>query len=181
MARVLIVTGKAAEDIVRKAVAYSKTRHCINIAVTPIPIAAFLTAEYIANYLRNLGIKAGDYDYILLPGLSRGSGKIVEEAIGIKAVKGTINAYDLIDLLKIDDLSILSSDEPADEVLHNVLENSVRSILIDIEKSLDNSNSILVGGVKVPINPPPIRIAAEVAEAHTLSIDRLVKEVYKTY
>jgi len=177
MGRVLIVTGKAAEDIIRKAVAYSKTRHCINIVVTPIPIAAFLTTEYIANYLRNLGIKASDYDYILLPGLSRGSGKIVEETIGIKAVKGTINAYDLIDLLKIDDLSILSSDEPADSVLHNVLENSVRSILIDIEKSLDNSNSVSVGGVKVPINPPPIRVAAEVAEAHTLSIDKLVKEV----
>ncbi|MEM4627460.1 MAG: dihydropteroate synthase-like protein [Ignisphaera sp.] len=176
MARVLIVTGRVAEDIVRKVVAYSGTKHCIDIVVTPIPIAAFLTTEYIALYLKKMGIGSGDYDYILLPGLARGSGKVIEDTIGIKAVKGTVNAYDLTDILKLDDLGILSPDRPADEIVQDMVIGSIKRILADIEAGLNDSNSVLVGGLRVPVNPPPIRVVAEIAEAHTLTVDRLVRE-----
>lgn len=179
MARILIVTGRAAEDIVRKAVALSSTGHHIDIAVAPVPIAAFLTTDYIALYLKRQGVSARDYDYVLLPGLSRGSGKVIEDVIGVKAVKGTINAYDLIDLLKIEDLSILSPDEPADEILQSISLDGARRILADIERCLNKLNSVLVGGVRVPVSPPPIRVVAEIAEAHLLPTNRLVREALR--
>lgn len=176
MARILIVTGRVAEGIIRRVVALSNTKHSIEVIATPIPIAAFLTTEYIALYLRELGVNQGDYDYIILPGLARGSGKVIENSIGIRAVKGTINAYDLADLLKLDDLSILSPDRPADEVLQNIVFESVKRILMDVENSLNNSNSIAIGWVRVPVAPPPIRVVAEIAEAHTHTMDELARE-----
>lgn len=176
MARILVVTGRVAEGIVRRAVVYSGTKHCVEVVATPVPIAAFLTTDYIALYLKGLGVGPSDYDYILLPGLARGSGRVIEDAIGIRAVKGTVNAYDLADLLKLDDLSILSPDRPADEVLQNAVLSGLRRILMDVENSLNASNSVAVGWVRVPITPPPVRVVAEVAEAHTLAVDTLVGE-----
>ncbi len=176
MARILVVTGRMAEDIVRKTIAYSKTKHCVNVVVTPIPVAAFLTTEYIALYLKELGVSSRDYDYILLPGLVRGSGRIIEEAIGVRTVKGTVNVYDLTDILRLDDLSILSPDKPADEILQNVVFSNVRRVLMEIEDSLSDSNSIVVRGLRIPVSPPPIRVVAEVAEAHTLTVDSLIRE-----
>lgn len=177
MLRILIVTGRMAEDMVKRAVAMSETRHYVDVMVTPIPIAAFLTTEYIASYLNSIGIKVRDYDYILLPGLCMGSGSIIENRFGVKAVKGTIHAYDLIELLKLNDLSILSPDKPADEILQNLLEESAKRILMDLEGKLNDSNSFLIGGLRVALNPPPMRIISEITEVHNITIERLIKEV----
>uniref|UniRef100_A0A7C4FBJ2 Dihydropteroate synthase-like protein n=1 Tax=Ignisphaera aggregans TaxID=334771 RepID=A0A7C4FBJ2_9CREN len=174
VAKVLIVTGRLAEPIIRKILAEVKTEHKVDVIVTPVQVAAFLTAEYVAEHLKQCNVR--DYDYILLPGLVRGSGRIVEEATGVKTVKGTVNAYDLVEILTLSDLSILSPDVPADEVLGNIIEEKNREILKRVEGMLASENSVAVGKIRVPLNPPPIRVAVEISEAHTLNTERLVKE-----
>lgn len=174
VARILIVTGRLAEPIIRKVLSEVKTEHKVDVIVTPVQVAAFLTAEYVAEYLKQCNVRG--YDYILLPGLVRGSGKIVEEVTGVKAVKGTVNAYDLAEILALHDLSVLSPDVPADEVLGNIIEEKNREILKRIDKALTHENSIAVGRLRVPLNPPPIRVAAEISEAHMLSAEELVRK-----
>ncbi len=177
MAKILIITGRLAEPIVRKVVSGTKSEHIVDILVMPISIAAFLTTEYVAKYLRDVAkVKKGDYDYILLPGLTIGSGKVIEDAVGIKALKGTLDAYGLTELLKINDLGdTLSPDVPADDILQSSSENIARDILFKIERSLNSDNSVFVGKVRIPINPPPIRVIAEIFEAHLFSFDEITE------
>jgi len=171
MARVLIVTGELAEPIIRRVLVETKTEHEVDVLVIPVQVAAFLTVEYIARYLRERGVK--DYDYILIPGLVKGSGRIIKEATGIRTFKGPINAQDLVEVLKLSDLSVLSPDIPADEVLSSTIEEKCREILRLFENSLTHENSVLVGKLRVPITPPPIRVAAEITEVHLLDDKRL--------
>jgi len=177
MARILIVTGKLAEPIIRKVLAETRTEHEVDIVVTPVQIAAFLTAEYVAQYLKYRNLKG--FDYILLPGLARGSGRVIEEVTGVKAVKGTVNAYDIGEILRLSDLSMLSPDVPADEVLSSAIEERNREILKHFEELLTDENSLTVGRLRVPLSPPPIRVATEISEAHLLSKEMLISEAEK--
>jgi len=61
--KILLVTGKLAEPLVRK---YGKG---CDVFVTPVSVAAFLTPELIVRYLKKAGIRGEDYDLILIPGL----------------------------------------------------------------------------------------------------------------
>jgi len=177
VARVLIVTGRLAEPIIKRVLAEVKTSHEVDVLVTPVEVAAFLTAEYIAQYLKQRSVRG--YDYILIPGLTRGSGRVIEEATGIKTVKGTINAHDLVEILKLGDLNILSPDIPADSVLSSIIEERSKEILRMFESSLTYENSITIGNLKVPLNPPPIRVAAEITEVHLADDKRLIEEALK--
>ena len=175
VARILVVTGRLAEPIVRKAVEASKTKHFVEVFVAPIDVAAFMTTEYIANLLRARGIGKDMYDYVLIPGLAKGSAKVIENAIGVKAVKGCVNAVDLSELLKLDDLSILSSEIPADDVIQNMLVERNAKLLNDLEKSI--GQCIYVGKLCIPISPPPIRVFSEIPFAHELQNNDLYKRV----
>jgi dihydropteroate synthase-like protein len=177
MARILIVTSRLAEPIVRSALSRVRTKHSVDVLVMPVQVAAFLNTNYVASYLKDLGVK--NYDYILLPGLVSGSGKIVEEVVGIKTVKGPVNAYDLVDVLELDDLSILSSDEPADNVLVSIFIERGKEMLKRLEEKLVYGGSVLVGKLRVPINPPPIRVATEITEVHRLENNVLIEKVKK--
>ncbi|MCI4435798.1 MAG: dihydropteroate synthase-like protein [Ignisphaera sp.] len=178
MAKILIVTGRLAEPIVRKIVSESRTPHEVDVIVVPVNVIALLSAEQIAQYLRRVGVKG--YDYIILPGLVSGSGKVVEEATSIKTVKGTISVYDLPSILNLRDLSILSPDKPADEILKSIAEESCKHVLRSLEERLTKDNSVAIGRLKVPLNPPPIRVAVEIDNVHRLSEDRLI-EIVKSF
>jgi len=179
VARVLIVTGRLAEPIIKRVLAEAKTSHEIDVLVTPVEVAAFLTVDYIARYLRQLGVRG--YDYILIPGLARGSGRVIEEVTGIRALKGPVNAYDLVDVLKLSDLRVLSPDMPADEVLSSIIEEKSREILRFFEGSLTDENSVLVGKLRVPLTPPPIRVATEITEVHLIDNKKLVEVALKYF
>ncbi|MEM4694759.1 MAG: dihydropteroate synthase-like protein [Ignisphaera sp.] len=176
MARILIVTSRLAEPIVREAVALSNTKHHVEILVAPVDVAAFLSTDYIAKLLLSRGIKKGDYDYILVPGLARGSGRVVEEAIGIKTFKGCTIAYDLTELLKLEDLSTLSEDSPADDILQKLFIDRNKRLLIEVEEKA-RLNGFSVGNLHIPLIPPPIRVASEVAFAHRVDESLLYKRV----
>ncbi len=110
--RILLVTGKLAEPLVRK---YG--RGCDVFVAPPVSVAAFLTPELIVRYLKKAGIKSEDYDFILIPGLVRGSAQIIEDELGIPTFKGPRNAMDLPQVLKaLEEGFKLSKEVPADDL-----------------------------------------------------------------
>jgi len=173
MAKVLVVTGTLAADMVRKAVKEVK-KHDVDVLVMPIPVAAFITPEMFVSYAERVKLDLKTYDYVLLPGLSRGSAKIIEERLGVKAVKGPIHAYDLSVVLELEDLSILSSEEPADVVVGGKLVEEAKRILEEVERNSRLHGCIRVGQITVPALPPPIRVASEISFAHTLNDEMLL-------
>ncbi|WP_297516285.1 DUF6513 domain-containing protein, partial [Thermococcus sp.] len=109
--RILLITGKLAEQLVRK---YGKG---CDVLVTPVSVAAFLTPELIVRYLKRAGVRSEDYDLILIPGLVRGSAQPIEDEIGIPTFKGPRNAMDLPAVLRALERGFrLSKEKPADEL-----------------------------------------------------------------
>lgn len=178
MARILLVTGKLAEPMVRDAVRRSNTVHSVEIVVAPVDVAAFLTPSYIASYLKTRGVVKGMYDLIMIPGTVKGSCKVIEDALGIKTVKGPLSAYDLSKILELEDVSILSEEKPANEVLQDLITKRNLEILLDLEEKASNEG-IALGKMSIPVIPPPIRVATEISFAHRLGADVLPKRVSK--
>ncbi|WP_457741831.1 dihydropteroate synthase-like protein [Thermococcus sp.] len=174
--RILLVTGKLAEPIVKK---YGKG---CDVFVTPVSVAAFLTPELIVRYLKKSGIKSEDYDLILIPGLVRGSAQLIEDEIGIPAFKGPKNAMDLPAVLRAVRKGFkLSKERPADELfslsgLKKV--EDIRNRTRDkryIEKALKKPWNILIGNLPVG-RDFPARILGEVVDAPKLGVEKTVEK-----
>ncbi|BAA29352.1 dihydropteroate synthase-like protein [Pyrococcus horikoshii] len=172
--KILLVTGKLAEPIVRK---YGKG---CDVFVTPVTVAAFLTPRMIADFLEKAGVKG--YDIILIPGLVRGSTEIIEEKTGIPTFKGPKNAIDLPIVLKaIKQGFKLSKTIPADELFSRDALRKVEDIRNKtknksyIRKALKKPWNILVGSLPVGFDFPA-RIIAEIVDAPKLSLEGLVKK-----
>ena len=174
--RILLVTGRLAEPLVRK---YCKG---CDVFVTPVSVAAFLTPELIARYLRRAGIRSEDYDLILIPGLVRGSAQIIEDELGIPAFKGPRNAMDIPQVLKaLREGFRLSREKPADELfsfdaLKRVedIRNRTRNRRY-IEKALKRPWNVLIGNLPAG-RDFPARILGEVADAPRLGVEKTVEK-----
>jgi len=172
--KILLVTGKLAEPLVRK---YG--RGC-DVLVTPVSVAAFLTPKLIAHYLRRAGVKSESYDLILIPGLVRGSAQIIEEELGIPAFKGPRYIFDLPLVLEALNQGFkLSREIPADDLFQKDALKKVEDIKNKtknrdyIEKALKKPHNFLIGNLPVGFDFPH-RILAEIVDAPKLSIDEIV-------
>ncbi|MBP1910984.1 dihydropteroate synthase-like protein [Thermococcus stetteri] len=174
--RILLVTGKLAEPLVRK---YG--RGC-DIFVAPVSVAAFLTPELIVRYLKKAGIKSEDYDLILIPGLVRGSAQLIEDELGIPTFKGPRSAMDLPQVLRaLEDGFKLSKEVPADELfsfdaLKRVedIRNKTKSRRY-IEEALKKPWNVLIGNLPAG-RDFPARILAEVVDAPKLGVEKTVEK-----
>ncbi|NJE53715.1 dihydropteroate synthase-like protein [Thermococcus sp. 21S9] len=174
--RILLVTGKLAEPLVRK---YGKG---CDVLVTPVSVAAFLTPELIVHYLRRAGVRSEDYDLILIPGLVRGSAQPIEDEIGIPTFKGPRNAMDLPAVLGALEKGFrLSKEKPADELfsldgLKKV--EDIRNKTKDrhyIENALKKPWNVLIGNLPAG-RDFPTRILGEVVDAPKLGVDGTVEK-----
>ncbi|ASJ12788.1 dihydropteroate synthase-like protein [Thermococcus thioreducens] len=174
--KILLVTGKLAEPLVRK---YGKGR---DVFVTPVSVAAFLTPELIVRYLKKAGIRSEDYDLILIPGLVRGSAQPIEDELGIPTFKGPRNAVDLPQTLKaLSEGFKLSKELPADELfsfdaLKRVedIRNKTRNRRY-IEKALKKPWNIMIGNLPAG-RDFPARILGEVVDAPKLGIEKVIEK-----
>jgi len=173
--KILFLTGKLAEPIVRAAVNMRPSNYEIRVLVMPIDVASLATPQSIASYLKKIQLE--DYDLIMVSGAIQGSVKPVEEAIGIKVVKGPKHAVDIPMLLNMYDPRRLSPDVPADTLLIREMRNHAKKILEKTETSVASKPHIEVDGVLIPADPPPIRVISEVTEAHLLGEDELIRTV----
>jgi len=174
--RILLVTGRLAEPLVRK---YGKG---CDVFVTPVSVAAFLTPEMIVRYLKKGGIKSEDYDLILIPGLVRGSAQSIEDELGIPAFKGPKSVMDLPQTLKaLRDGFKLSKEKPADELfsfdaLKRVedLRNKTKNRRY-IEKALKKPWNTMIGNLPAG-RDFPARILGEVVDAPKLGVQGTVEK-----
>jgi len=172
--KILLVTGRVAEPIVRK---YGEG---CDVFVCPISVAAFLTPKMIANYLIKGNIR--DYDLILIPGLVRGSTEEIEEATGIPTFKGPKYAHDIPQTLEaIKNGFKLSKKVPADELFQiNALKKveDIRNKTKNknyIENALKKPYNLLIGNLPVGFDFPQ-RIVAEIVDAPKLSVEEIVNK-----
>jgi len=165
---ILLVTSRLAVRSVSEAVDRAKQRgakHSIDVLVLPVDVIAILSTQQLLNLLLRMRSEEEfrGYDLIIVPGLVRGSTKVIEDRIGVPVVKGTIHAAMLDDLLLLsdDELLSLSREVPADEVVtRRIVDDARRKLqsLEDVYKS--NHLCTMVGGVCVPLRPPPQRVVA---------------------
>ena len=174
--RILLVTGRLAEPLVRK---YGKG---CDVFVTPVSVAAFLTPELIVHYLKRAGIRSEDYDLILIPGLVRGSAQVIEDEVGVPTFKGPRNAMDLPQTLKaLHEGFKLSKERPADELfsldgLRKVedIRNRTRNRRY-IEDALKKPWNVLIGNLPAG-RDFPARILGEVVDAPRLGVEKTVEK-----
>ncbi|MFX0169732.1 MAG: dihydropteroate synthase-like protein [Candidatus Hodarchaeota archaeon] len=178
--KVLLVTGKLAEPLVRNALAQTKSSHSIDVIVLPLAVAAFLHPKYVSAQIRLRG-QLEKTDLILLPGMISGDTSIVTKATGIPTFKGTQHAADLPLLLESlsEKLSQLSTTQPADIALAEEVKKKARRDLAQAErppkgqlprtvlKIGKGKRSILVGPRR------PMRVIAEITDAPLRPRDEL--------
>ena len=140
--RILAVTGSLAENILRRSA--SETGEEIDVISLPITVAAFITPEYAANFLKKMNLR--NYDMILMPGSVQGDVSPVEEATGIPTFKGTIHAADLA-ICFMEGLN-LSKTTPASELARDMIREKVDT---ELKEAMGNWRDILAehGGLVI--------------------------------
>lgn len=116
--KILLITGRLAEPLIRRASQTIAPNHTCDILVLPQAVAAFLHPKYVATQLKKRK-RLDNYDLILLPGMVSGDTILVKEATRIPSYKGTRHAADLPILLNLitQEQVSLSTTKPADHVI----------------------------------------------------------------
>ncbi|AIG98294.1 dihydropteroate synthase-related protein [Archaeoglobus fulgidus DSM 8774] len=145
--RVLLVTGKLAEEMVRK---YGKGA---DVKVYNIDIAAFITPSMLENE------DFSGYDLVLVPGLTYSHNwEDFERRKGVKVRLGPIHAYDLQHVLKLIGKVEFSHKIPACRLVESLrAEETLREI-----DALDEDCAFEIGGVKVG-GSSRMKVVAEIA------------------
>ena len=174
--RILVVTGRLAEDSVRRYT--SGLGMDIDIRVLPVSVAAFITPGSAA---RALSSERG-YDLILLPGTIRGDVTPVEEATGIPTFKGTSGTHELPLILPFLDEVELSKTRSASELLRGVKGGLALKEIEEVEASwrevLREEGGFVIGGEgrELAVGPAfPMRVVAEIVNAPTLELEQVRK------
>jgi dihydropteroate synthase-like protein len=176
--RVLVVTGRLAEESVRRKV--SGLDVDVDVHTVPVSVAAFITPENTAEALS--GLPPGEYDIILLPGTVMGDVSPVEEATGIPAFKGPTDANDLPLVLSLLGEIELSKTRSASELILDVKRELAHSEIEGIESNwrevLKERGGFVIGGdgYEVPVGSAfPMRVIAEIVNAPTLNMEAVRK------
>jgi dihydropteroate synthase-like protein len=179
--RVLLVTGKLAENIVCDS-ANQQDAIQVSVKVMPTSVAALLTPEQISKELQHEDVKR--YDLVLIPGMVRGNTSEIEKSIGVPVFKGTRYASDISFLLENLNHVKLSKTDSADSILAEGLRKRNEMILEKAEKPeksvIDSPWNIVIGkgkstGLAVG-RDFPMRVAAEILDAPNLSNEEILKK-----
>lgn len=173
--KVLLVTGQLAKEMVHANA--KKAKVDFKVEALPISVAAFLSPKMIIQHLKEKDLSS--FDLILVPGLMKRNTSSIEEKLGKPTYKGTEHASDLHLLLrKIRSEEIeLSHSKAGDEVIQFSKEKEIEKVwsqVKDLEREvLQQGKGLMIG--TLPISKQlPIRIAAEIIDAPTLSQEELV-------
>ena len=151
--RLLLPTGSATADIVRKAAEGRDAR----VVVTG-GIASFLTPERLLALVRE-----GEYDLVIVPGMCTASFEAVERETGVPVYRGPRHAADLPLILPLLGEIELSRTVPADEFLMTRKAKEARRELAKREE--EASCDLLVRGVKIG-GTSRMKVLAEIMDAH---------------
>lgn len=165
----LLVTGELARDYVREYAEQSNIE--FDVIAVPFPVAALLTPRFVVEHLKKIDLSG--YDVMLVPGLLRGSAKVIEDALGIPTYKGPKDAADLPMVMEHVRRGVkLSHDVPACELLNmNTTKDAEREFEEAVKKALGNlrEGSYLKLRDLVISRDLPMRVMAEIVDAPKLS------------
>ncbi len=176
--KILLVTGRLAEPIVREASKKIPQTYDYDIYVLPIDVAALINSKLLNKHLATLE-NLMEYDYIMVSGAIQDSMEELSRKLGLKIVKGPRHAADIPYILSQCKLDELSPDIPADEIVKDKQTEYVKTILEKAEENVLKERNLKVGDVYIPCNPPPIRIISEITEAHKLSDEEILRIIEK--
>lgn len=126
--KILIATGRLAENTVRKAVGEKA-----DVLVADIDIAAFITPKKLIKAFQEAGFSK-KYDLILLPGLVAGDFSKVSDEMGCKIRLGPKHAYDLGFVLHFAGEVEFSETVPACELLADVRKEMALELIREAEE-----------------------------------------------
>ena len=167
--KILIVTGKLAEETIKEQVAGLKK---VDVLALPVTVASFITPNYAANQLAKHDLSG--YDMLVLPGSISGDLSPIEEATGIPAFKGPLHAADL-PLVLSEDIQ-LSRTQPANELIQDKLrEKAIEEINkaeIQWQEIINMRGGFLIKDLPVS-QGLPIRVLGEIVNAPNLSLEEI--------
>ena len=168
--KILIVTGKLAEETIKEQVMGLK--HQVDVLALPVTVAAFITPNYAANQLAKHDLS--QYDMLVMPGSTNGDLSVIEEATGIPTYKGPLHAADL-PLVLSEDIQF-SRTLPANELIQDRLREKA---IQEINASEKNWQDIIAlrGGFLIRALPVsqglPIRVLGEIVNAPNQSLEEI--------
>ncbi|AKB33842.1 dihydropteroate synthase-related protein [Methanosarcina siciliae HI350] len=139
--KILIATGRLAENTVRKAAGEKA-----DVLVADIDIAAFITPKKLVKAIQDAGFSSR-HDLILLPGLVAGDFSKVSEELGCKIRLGPKHAYDLSFVLHFTEEVEFSEKVPACELLADVRKEMAFELVRKAEEQAHPS--LTLGEVKL--------------------------------
>ncbi|NPE07474.1 MAG: dihydropteroate synthase-like protein [Asgard group archaeon] len=168
--KILVLTGRAAEPIVRKYIPEN-----VDLLVLPVDVAAFITSEMI---LENLNKKtAQNYELIVTPGLVQDDLTYLKNKLGILVVKGPRYASDIKMAIIDTDPFTLSPVVSADKYLKKQKATISRDIIEQGFTAPLEKNEYYIGFKKkfpVGLNRPPL-VMAEIVDAPKLSMEKITE------
>jgi dihydropteroate synthase-like protein len=174
--KVLAITGKMAENIVKKYV--KEIGHEIDVKVLPISVAAFITPEFTIDHLSSMRNK--EYDMILLPGSVQGDVSIIEKKIGIPTFKGPTHAADIAICFEegVELSKTLSATEVVKSAVNKKAFEEIDSIKKNWEEIYRTYGGLIIGSSKSSLvigHHFPMPIIAEIVNAPIRSMEEIVK------
>lgn len=136
-----------------------------------VPIASLATTKLIASELATYE-KSREADLIVIPGLSIGSAKEIQNLIGVRAVKGPKYLGDLPEMLKqLLQGFVFSPDVPADEVMREKLTKYYQTRLGEVLQS--RKPLFKLRNVVFTETPPPLNLIYEYLVSEYSSVEHL--------
>lgn len=157
--KILLVTGKIAEEVVRK---YSAG---CDVHVADVDVAAFITH-------RNLeGLDLSKYDLILVPGLAKGKWREIEKKSGVNVRLGPVHAYDIPKVVELIEKIELSHTIPADRLIEMEKEREILELIEREERGVFDINGVQIGGNS------RMKVVAEIVDATEIGRDELLQRI----
>jgi dihydropteroate synthase-like protein len=164
--RILLVTGKLAQAVVREA-----GGGAADVAVADVNVAAFITPKLLESLLAD---KAGQYDLVLISGLCVSDFSKLEAKLGIKIRLGPKHAFDIPLALRFADKLEFSHKISADQLLIDVKRDSALKEFEAIER--EAKPAFTLKGVKIG-GGASMKVMTEVVDANRLSDLDLVRKI----
>ncbi len=158
--RVLLVTTQSAYSYVVEVARSLRKGYVVDVIASRAPVAQFISSEDLA---RELAERLGrcDYDYVIVPGLIRGSTRVIEGVLGCRVVKGSRYAGDIPTVLELLEEGLeLSHEVPADDLYRERFVSAIESSLRSLATSKVPAFSLRA--VRVYADPPPTLLLLEV-------------------
>lgn len=164
--KVLLVTGRLAEPVVRKYASESRLK--AEVVALPFAVAALMTSHYIASHLKSRDVTS--FDLVMVPGLVKGDVSTISEEVSVPTFKGPRYAADLPSVLNLlsEDKIRLSTTIPACDLIREQLSRialeSIREAEANREEILKRPGNMKIGNLAVG-RDFPARVLAEIVDA----------------